>query len=228
MNGESKISGETILHLKGANIGYGSKVVLNDLDFSLSKGEKVALIGPSGAGKTTLLNKLYEMKADTAALIHQQYALVQQLTAFHNIYIGRLDRNSTAYNLLNLLVPQKKEKEVIAPIMERLGISEKIFEKVGRLSGGQQQRVAVGRAIYRGGDIVFADEPVSSVDIHQGEAILKLIMETEKTVVTSLHSKDFALQFASRIIGIREGEISFDLPAGDVTPALIDDLYRSC
>ena len=219
---------DSIFDLKGINVAYGEKLVLNNLTLEICRGEKIALIGPSGAGKTTLLRKLYEMRSDESAFIHQHYALVQQLSAFHNVYIGRLDRHSTTYNVLNLIRPQEKEKAIIFPIMERLGISEEKFEKVGKLSGGQQQRVAVGRAMYRGGEIVLADEPVSSVDIRQGEAIMKLIMETDKTVIAALHSKDFALSFASRIIGIREGKIHFDLPSQEVTPDLLNSLYLPC
>jgi len=228
MEGFDGSGGDALFDLEGINIAYGKKTVLKNLDLKIGRGEKIALIGPSGAGKTTLLRKLYELKSHESAFIHQHYALVQQLSAFHNVYIGRLDRHSTVYNVLNLIRPQAREKEAILPIMEKLGISEKIFEKVGKLSGGQQQRVAVGRAMYLGGEIVLADEPVSSVDVHQGEAILKLIMETDKTVIASLHSRDFALRFASRVIGIREGKIIFDLQAEEVSSSLLKELYSPC
>jgi len=217
-----------VFDLDGVDLAYGRFVALRDVHLQVHAGEKVALVGPSGAGKTTLLNKLYQLQADQAAFIHQQYALVPQLSVFHNIYIGRLDRHRLLYNALNLMRPQPARLREIYPILDLLGMRDKAFVRVGELSGGQQQRVAVGRAMYRGGRIVLADEPVSSLDILQGEAIVRLIMDTDKTVVASLHSVDLALRFARRIIGICAGRIRFDLPVESVDGELLAELYRTC
>ena len=165
--------------------------------------------------------------ADQSAFVDQHYALVQQLSAFHNIYTGRLDRYSTFHNLLNLIKPQKKELQEITPILGELGMEEKIFEKVGELSGGQQQRVAVARAIYRGEDILLADEPIASVDPHQADTVMEIIIQNTETVVVSLHAVEFALKFAQRIVGLSDGEIQFDLPTGEVTQTMLAELYRN-
>ena len=79
-------------------------------------------------------------------------------------------------------------------------MEEKIFEKVGAMSGGQQQRVAVARAIYRGEDILLADEPISSVDPLQADTVMEIIIQNTETVVLSLHAVEFALKFAQRIM----------------------------
>jgi phosphonate transport system ATP-binding protein len=128
---------------------------------------------------------------------------------------------------LNLIKPQKKVLQEITPILYALGMEEKIFEKVGAMSGGQQQRVAVARAIYRGEDILLADEPISSVDPHQAGTVMEIIIQNTETVVVSLHAVEFALKFAKRIVGLSDGEIQFDLPTGKVTQTMLTELYRN-
>ncbi|MDH3601681.1 MAG: ATP-binding cassette domain-containing protein, partial [Candidatus Tectomicrobia bacterium] len=209
-----------MFHLSGESVAYENNIALKNITLDIGRGEKVALIGPSGAGKTTLLRTLYERAANQSAFVHQHYALVPQLSVFHNTYIGRLDRHSTWYNILNLLKPRKQILKDVVPVLQALGLEDKTFEKVGALSGGQQQRVAVGRALYRGESILLADEPVSSVDPHQADAVMELIMQTE-TVIMSLHAVDVALKFAERIIGLREGQLHFDLSADHVTPTML-------
>ncbi len=219
---------KVLFDLQGVDLAYSNVIALREISLQIGAGEKVALIGPSGAGKTTLLSKLYQLQAEKTAFIHQQFALVPQLSVFHNIYIGQLDRQPWLGNLRNLLKPEASKLEEIMQILKQLGLEDKVRTRVGELSGGQQQRVAVGRAIYRGSEILLADEPVASLDIHQGEAIVKLIMATDKTVITSLHSVDFALRFAERIIGLRAGRIHFDLPKAAVTGEKLKELYRPC
>jgi phosphonate transport system ATP-binding protein len=217
-----------LFELQHVNVSYGQNPALRDITLRILEGERVAVIGPSGAGKSTLLNKLYEMRPADCAFVHQQYALVPQLSVFHNIYIGRLDRRATWYNLLNLIKPRKQVLGEVNPILETLGMSEKVSARVGALSGGQQQRVAVGRAMYRGGKVLLADEPVSSIDPLQGEAVLDLIVNTGKTVIMALHSVTFARRFADRIIGLCAGRIRFDLPPSQLTQEDIDELYLTC
>ena len=219
--------GNPLFSLAAESVAYQDTVALKNITLQIDRGEKVALVGPSGAGKTTLLRTLYESVAGQPSFVHQNYSLVPQLSAFHNVYIGRLDRNSSAYNLLNLIKPQKKSLQEIVPILRELGMDEKTFDKAGALSGGQQQRVAVARAIYRVEDILLADEPVSSVDPHQAGTVMELIMQNAETVVVSLHAVEFALKFAQRMIGLRDGEVEFDLPAGAVTQMMLTELYRN-
>ncbi|MCZ6874575.1 MAG: phosphonate ABC transporter ATP-binding protein, partial [bacterium] len=90
-----------------------------------------------------------------------------------------------------------------------------------------QQRVAIARAMYRGESILLADEPVSSVDPHQAGAVMELIIKNAETVIMSLHTVEFALKFADRIVGLREGRIQFDLPANNVTQTVLLTLYQN-
>jgi len=215
-----------LFRLDQENVSYQDFIALKNVTLEINQGERVGLIGPSGAGKTTLLRTLYQKVSDQSAFVHQHYALVPQLSAFHNVYIGRLDRNSTSQNLINLVYPREKVRQEILPILDSLGIEEKTFARVGELSGGEQQRVAVARAIYRQESILLADEPVSSVDPHQAGTVLELINQVAETVVMSLHAVELAIKYAERIIGLHNGEIQFDLSAEEVTPIMLKELYQ--
>ncbi len=216
-----------MFELHRANVAYGKQVALRNISLRIEDGEQVALIGPSGAGKTTLLNTLYQQRPQEASFVHQHYALVPQLSAFHNVYMGRLDHYPFWKNLHNLVWPRRDTKAEIVPLLSDLGLAPFMFKRVGALSGGQQQRTAIARAMYRASQVMFADEPVSSVDPHQAGTVLELIMKTQRTVILSLHAVELALEFAQRIIGLRNGSIAFDLPARQVSAARLTELYQS-
>ena len=216
---------QPILSLDGEDISYSGSVALRNISLSVAEGEKVALIGQSGAGKTTLLRRLYQLRPKECAFVHQHYALVPQLSVFHNIYMGRLDRYSSIHNLWNLIQPIDSHVAEITPIAEKLGLQDKLFSKTGELSGGQQQRVGIGRALYCGGSILMADEPVSSLDLVQGKELMELIASAGKTVISTLHSVDLSRLFFDRIIGIRDKTIFFDLPTNRISGELLAKLY---
>lgn len=200
--------------------------MLRGISITVSKGERVALVGKSGAGKSTLLSVLQDRYGATTALIPQDPGLVRSLSVFHNVCMGGLHRHSTAYNILNLMWPQRKALAAIRPIVERLGLADKLFEPTGELSGGQQQRTAICRALHQGGDAVLADEPVSAADNHQSRVILDVINQTFDTVVLAMHDVDLALDYSTRIIGIKDAEIALDAPADQLTRADLDFLYE--
>lgn len=214
-----------LLSLSGENIAYGHAVALRNISITIREGEKVALIGRSGAGKTTLLRRLYQLNPGLCAFIHQHHALVPQLSVFHNIYMGRLDSHSMWLNLVNLIRPVARYQAEIEPIAAHLGLADKLFTRVGELSGGQQQRVGIGRALYRGGRVLMADEPVSSLDMVQREEIMTLIVKAGSTVISSLHSVDLSQRFFDRIIGLKGSCILFDQPADSVSDNLLAELY---
>ena len=221
----NKQSSNTVLELQGETITYSDFTALRDISLQIKPGEKVAIIGPSGAGKTTLLRTLYQIKPDDCAFIHQQHSLVPQLHSFHNIYMGRLDTHSNLYNLRTLIKPTQRDIDDISEITDILGLTDKLWTMVGNLSGGQQQRVGIGRALYRGGKILMADEPVSSLDMKQRREIIKLITGLGHTVISALHFVDLSLEFFDRILGLRYQKVIFDLPSSEVNQSRLDELY---
>jgi len=201
--------------------------VLRDISLNISAGERVALVGESGAGKSTLLSVLQSRYRDNCAFIPQEPGLVRSLSVFHNVYMGSLHRHNTSYNLLNLAWPQRAEIERITPILERLGLYDKIFTRVGELSGGQQQRTGICRAILQGGKAVLGDEPVSAADSHQSRVIMDTLCETFDTVILAMHDVELALQYATRMVGIRDGQIAIDQSTVGLSKQDLDFLYQA-
>src|SRR4029079_1247308 len=136
------------LELRMPTVGYSGRVVLRDVDIAIAPGERVAVLCVSAVGKSPLLSLLYARHADRAALIPQAAALVRTLSVFHNVYMGRLGRDSVCGNLRTLAWPRRRDKAEVAQVLTRVGLADKMFERAGELSGGQQQRTSVARALY--------------------------------------------------------------------------------
>lgn len=214
-----------LLNLNRKTVRYNGHSILSDISLTIEPGEKIALIGQSGAGKTTLLELLYEQTKQNASLVPQELGLVRSLSVFHNIFMGRLDRHSTWYNLANLIKPFEAEVEQIKPIVERLGLQDKLFATIDQLSGGQQQRTAIGRALHKGSDIFFGDEPVSAVDERQSHTVMQCINEAHDTVVLSMHDTNLAINYTDRLIGLKGGELVLDEPSKGMQASDLDELY---
>ena len=206
-----------LVELNKVSAGYAGRAVLHDIDLSIRAGERLAVMGRSGAGKTTLLNLLFERLSDRVALIPQAAALVKPLSVFHNVYMGRLDRRASWYNLRNLVWPVRSDIAEIEGVLEIVGLADKLFAKAGALSGGQQQRISVARALYNGRPIVIGDEPVSALDRVQAADLLGKLCARHGTAIFALHDISLALAHADRIVVIESGRIVLDAPARALT-----------
>ena len=228
LHGRTSPSEESVL-LEFANqdFGYEQGLVLRNVSLSIYPGDRIALIGESGAGKSTLLSSIHARLSEQAALVPQNPGLVSSLSVFHNIYMGRLNRHPSWYNLRNLVWPRRAEVEAIRPLVQRLGLEEKLFERAGALSGGQQQRVAVCRALHHDGKLVLGDEPVSAIDSYQARAVLDTLHESFETVVLAMHDVELALRYASRIIGLKQGRVVVDRPNLGLSRQDLAELYSS-
>ncbi|MGV2938955.1 phosphonate ABC transporter ATP-binding protein [Mesobacillus sp. LC4] len=230
---------------------YERKIALSSLSFTVKKGELVGLIGPSGAGKTTLLNMLAgilspdkgqilidgsplselkepKKRAKKIGIIRQQFDLVGELPVIHNVLAGKLSEWSIFKSIVSLLIPQDKDYAIQA--LNRVGLTEKLYEKTSSLSGGEQQRVALARLLVQSPEIVLADEPVASLDPARAEDVLELLvkiaLEENQTLIASLHSVEYARKYFDRLIALKDGELFFDLPASSVTDDHIKSLYK--
>jgi phosphonate transport system ATP-binding protein len=221
-SGEREL-GDVVFELKRACAGYNGRPVLFDIDLTVRAGERIAVMGRSGAGKSTLLGVLYAQRAADVALVPQASALVKPLSVFHNVYMGRLDRHSTAYNLRNLVWPAGSRVAEVREVLASVGLEAEIFNAASALSGGQQQRASVARALYNGRRILIGDEPVSALDRVQGSDVLSLLRSRHETLVLALHDVHLALEHAGRIVVLEHGRKIMDEPAGALTA---NDLLR--
>jgi phosphonate transport system ATP-binding protein len=230
---------------------FERKVAISSLSFTIKKGEMVALIGPSGAGKTTLLNSIAGLVslnngdllidgkthsqfkngkrfAKKVGVIRQQFDLIGQLAVIHNVLAGKFSEWGFSKSIFSLLIPQDKESALKA--LDRVGLADKINELTSNLSGGEQQRVALARLIVQKPELILADEPVASLDPARAEDVLtmltKLVAEENQTLITSIHSVEYARKYFSRIIALKDGELFFDLPTEKVTDDLLSELYQ--
>jgi phosphonate transport system ATP-binding protein len=214
-----------LVELCNARAGYNGRDVLRDVTVNIAEGERVALVGESGAGKSTLLRLIHHHCPAEAALVPFPLGLVNTLSVFHNVYMGRLHRNSTWRNLCTLARPAAADVRAVREVLAALRLEDEMFTTAGELSGGQQQRTAVGRALYQGCDVLLGDEPVSAVDQRQGREILQSINARNRTVILAMHDRELALAHTDRVIGLRNGAIVFDRPTAGLTPADLDPVY---
>ncbi len=235
----------------GIRKSYAEVQALAPMSLTVVPGERVALAGPSGSGKTTLLYLLAgivqpdegqvaiggrslsslrpgEELAQLVSVMHQQFDLVPNLPVVHNVLAGRLGRWSLLRSVLSLVWPQ--DRRLAEDALTQLGIGDKLQERTSRLSGGEQQRVALARLLVQSSLIVLADEPVSSLDPARADDVLKLLTDlTEssgKTLVASLHSPDLIRRYFSRVIGLREGVVQFDVPVEEMSDSVLQRLYQ--
>ena len=227
---------------------------INQVSCEIGNGERVAIIGPSGAGKTTLLRllatalrpsggtirilgddpwgigraALRELRC-RVGMVHQSPPIPPRQRVVTAVLAGRLGRWPLWKALVSLVYPV--DIAGAARMLARMEIADKLFERCDRLSGGQMQRVGVARILYQQPDLLLTDEPVAAVDPALSDRILgelnREAIERGVMLVASLHAVDLALHWFPRIIGIRGGEIAFDLPPVRVTDAMLRDLYAS-
>ena len=225
----AKHSENIILDLHCHGVAYGEKIALQPFHLSINKGQHIAVIGASGAGKSTLLKTIFDHCKTTAiktALIPQDLGLVENLSVFHNVYIGKLDQYSTLSNLINLAFPKLYAKKEIKSILDRMSLGRKLLSLCGELSGGQQQRIAIARAIFRQAPILIADEPVANLDQFQAESALQLMINHHENSIMALHNTDQAIRFFDHIVGITNGVITLDTPTAKLNSQDLAKIYN--
>lgn len=216
---------ETELELNGLSGFFGGQRVVGPLSLTLRPGEQVALVGRSGAGKSTLIRLIHDRLANQVALVPQELGLVNALPVFHNVFMARLDQHNSLYNLVSLVRPFQADRQAVTTILQQLGMEEKLWTPAATLSGGQRQRTAIARALFHKADFLLGDEPVSALDGPLAHRVMSLLASRFSTYIIALHDVDLALEYSTRVVGIRNGEIALDAPSHELTPADIRPLY---
>ena len=210
---------------KSYYMGKNELKVLKGIDFSVKKGEFVAILGPSGSGKSTMMNiigliddktygeyflndvsveklnedQMAKLRNDKIGFVFQKFNLLYRYTALHNVEMPLILRGYT-----KIEATDKAKK-----MLESVGLEDRILHRPIELSGGQQQRVAIARALVGDPELILADEPTGNLDSASGDEIMDILIDLNKkgnTIVMITHEKEIA-EKASRIIHIRDGMV---------------------
>lgn len=242
-----------MIEIKNVSKVFDNGVVgLKNIDLTINKGEFVCIIGLSGAGKSTLLRSLNRLNDITdgeilinnefltnanskqlrqmrrnIGMIFQQFNLVRKNTVQKNVISGRLGYYNNWQTLFGLFT--KEDYDRTEKALEKVGLADKLKVRSDSLSGGQQQRVSIARTIVQEAELILADEPVSALDPVTSETVMndfkRLNEEANRTIIINIHSVSLARKYASRIIGMRDGEIVFDGTASEATDAKLSEIY---
>lgn len=244
-----------MIEFKDVNKTYPNGVTaLNNVNLTIDQGEFVAIIGLSGAGKSTLIrciNRMHDINEGTLTvngvnvgklkgkqirrfrrkigMIFQSFNLVTRTSVINNVLISTVPELSWWRKFLGLFPKEKKVDALEA--LDKVGILDKAYNRVDQLSGGQQQRVALARTIAQHPDIILADEPVASLDPVTAKIVMddfkKINKETNMSILINIHHVELALEYADRVIGIRQGEVVYDGNSEDVSQDVLDNIYGS-
>ncbi len=230
----------------------GTTPALRGASIAIQAGEQIAVIGPSGAGKTTLLHAIAcALKPISGALLlddkdpwalprpalqalRGQLFLAPQVPPLPPrqrvvtaVLAGQLPQMSLLASMRSLFYPS--DIPAAHQALKAFDLDEKIFERVDRLSGGERQRVGLARLLASNAKLWLIDEPLSALDPTRAAQALEVLTREAKahgaTLICTLHQVERALEAFPRILGLRDGEVMFDLPAAQVSPEQLKALY---
>jgi len=211
-----------IIRCEQINKKYRSKTVLEDISFSVNRGEFLSLLGPSGCGKTTILRMLIGIEKPSSGqilkdgvditntapkdrnigIVFQNYSLFPNMDVYHNISYALQSRKMEKDEI------DRKVKEII----ETVGLEEHIYKKPKQLSGGQQQRVAIARTLVLNPDIILFDEPMSALDAEIKVVLRQQLKEIQKklkiTMIYVTHDQEEAFALSDRIMVLNDLRIA--------------------
>jgi phosphonate transport system ATP-binding protein len=227
-------------------------VALDGIDLVVGPGEFVVILGRSGAGKSTLLRSLNRLVEPTAGeirvggrlvtgaapaelrdirrhvgMIFQQFNLVRRAAVLDNVLAGRLGYVPVPGSLVGRF--PASDRALALDCLGQVGLAHLAARRADTLSGGEQQRVAIARALAQSPALVLADEPTASLDPQLTASIMDILRrinaERGLTLMVSQHQLETALAYATRIVGLRRGRVSFDGPPAAVTAAVAAEIY---
>ena len=226
-----------VLRIVELEKSFGAATALKRVSFALKPGEFTVLLGPSGSGKSTLfksvvglvepehgsielcgraLSQLRGGKRRDAlrdvGLIFQDFNLIERLNAVENVLGGRLGHVPTWRVVTRCFSEADRQRALEA--LDSVGLLSFAYRRSDTLSGGQQQRVAIARVMVQGARVVFADEPVASLDPGTARSVLETLRAMTRrsgaAVLCSLHQLNYATEFADRVLALRHGELVLD------------------
>ena len=232
------------LTINKLSFNYSGVQVLKDVELNVGLGEMLSIVGPNGSGKSTLLkciNRILKPKQNTVLIDGKDTSHID-LKELSKI-IGYVPQSSTStfpFTVFDVVLMGRKpyihwnlsdhDSEVVAEMLEFLGISELSMRHFNELSGGEQQKVIIARALAQQPQILLLDEPTSSLDIkHQLEILCmlkSLTQSKERSVIASIHDLNLASRFSDQILMLKKGRIyAVGTPEEVLTEENIEDVY---
>jgi iron complex transport system ATP-binding protein len=234
------------LRADGVRLGYGDRVVVEDLDLDVVSGTVTAVIGPNGCGKSTLLRALGRLlKPSSGQVVLDGKRIDRTPTREVAKVLGLLPQAPSAPEGLTVadLVARGRhphqawyrqwssdDEEIVAQALEWTGIEDLAERPVDELSGGQRQRAWISMALAQGTDLLLLDEPTTFLDLAHQVDVLELVRrlhrEAGRTVVMVLHDLNLAARYADRLVAMRDGRIIAAGEPGDViTEEMLADVF---
>ena len=232
------------------------RLLLDIPELSVVAGERIAIVGHNGAGKSTLLKLLTGFVQPTSGKlivlgrplhesidkenlrnlrseigqVLQGLHQVARLSAIDNVLIGCLGRHRNWRSLLSLYSQVEIERAHAA--LEAVGLAAHAKFRTDKLSGGERQRVAIARLLMQQPKLILADEPTAALDPGAAEDVCKLLVSAAKSaaLITVVHSPSLLPMLATRVIGLKQGKLVFDLPIAEINENNLKKLYltESC
>lgn len=231
---------QPILELKGVSVQFNGTLALDDINFQLHQGERVALIGPNGAGKSTLFNVISGVLSPSRGQVniygnqpgeHICIAYVPQrsqvdwkfpVNVADVVMMGRIGR-------LGLFRwPQRKDWQLVHEALELVGMADLVKRQIGELSGGQQQRVFIARALAQEAELMLLDEPLTGLDVHSQESIFDILEQLRRrnvTIIVSTHDLNLASERFDRLMLLNRQLIGFGKADEIFVPELLNRAY---
>lgn len=217
--------------------GSGKSTLLRCINRLIDAGAGEILVPRALLGETVNGASADVRKLDTRELRHlrrkigmvfQQFNIIKRMSVIDNVLSGSLGYQPVLRGSLRIFSSEMKRRALVN--LKRVGLLDHAYKRADQLSGGEQQRVAIARTLMQEPALILADEPVSSLDPKLSRVVLDILKrvcrEDGITALVSLHTLELTREYADRVIGLKQGKIFFDGPAGDLTDAVSDSVYQ--
>ncbi|OUR83370.1 cobalamin ABC transporter ATP-binding protein [Colwellia psychrerythraea] len=221
----------TLLNISGLSWKVLNKTILQDINFTVSKGEVIGIIGPNGAGKTSLLRCIINQANILASVsvsgsVHLKNRLITQFSAKeiaqHFALVMQKNDSIFALSVQDVmkmgLLPHKSlfsldsdyDKSQIELALSKVGLSHALESLFNQLSGGEQQRVLIARALVQASQILILDEPTNHLDVYYQHQVLQLVNKLNITVIMTVHDLNLASLYCQRLLLLNKGKLICD------------------